>query len=202
MSDLHLPTNHVSLHCEVNDADIKKIFNSFGNFRQKLIKAENVSGKISAKVDLSAEIDDEFKIDTLTLKGGIELRIKNGKIMNFAPLVNMSTFIFKRRDFEEVGFAEISIRSSVFRSFLEIERMEIQSTVLSLFLEGRYSFTDSTNLSVQIPLNNLKRRNKNYKPENVGTDVKVGMSVFLHVYEKDKKIVIAYDPFKRHKKKN
>lgn len=202
MSDLHLPTNHVSLHCEVNDADIKKIFNSFGNFRQKLIKAENVSGKISATVDLSADIDDQFKIDTLTLKGGIELRIKNGKITNFAPLVNMSTFIFKRRDFEEVGFAEISIRSSVLQSFLEIERMEIQSTVLSLFLEGRYSFTDSTNLSIQIPLSNLKRRHKNYKPENVGTDVKVGMSVYLHVYEKDKKIVIAYDPFKRHKKKN
>ena len=78
--------------------------------------------------------------------------------------------------------------------------MEIQSSVVSLFVEGRYSFTDSTSLSVQIPLSNLKKRHKDFKPKNIGTHSKAGPSVFLHVYrEKDinSKIKIDYDPFKK-----
>jgi hypothetical protein len=80
--------------------------------------------------------------------------------------------------------------------------MEVESSVLRLFVEGRYSLKDSMNLEVQIPLSNLKRRDKHYKPENVGIDARVGPSVFLHVYrDPEGKTVIAYDPFKKHVRK-
>jgi hypothetical protein len=62
---------------------------------------------------------------------------------------------------------------------MDISRMEIQSTVLSIFLEGRYSLDNDTNLSVQVPLSNLKKRDKDFVPKNVGTDAKVGPSVYL-----------------------
>ena len=83
---------------------------------------------------------------------------------------------------------------------LDISRMEVESSVLTLFLEGRYSLADSTDLSIQVPLSNLKRRDKAYKPENVGVDAKVGPSVFLRAYKnREGKIVIKYDPFKKFK---
>jgi len=114
---------------------------------------------------------------------------------------NMSNFLFKKRDFSDVEFAEINSHFFLQGPDLDINRMEIQSTVLSLFVHGRYSFTDSTSLSVQLPLSNLKKRDKNYKPQNVGTDAKVGPSVFLHIYKNDEgKIAIAYDPFKKYAK--
>lgn len=120
--------------------------------------------------------------------------------MNFEPMENMSNFLFKKRDFSDVEFAELNSNFSIAGTNMDISRMEIQSTVLSLFLEGRYSFTDSTSLSVQIPLSNLKKRHKDFKPKNIGTHAKAGPSVFLHVYRDrdiNSKIKIDYDPFKK-----
>ncbi len=57
--------------------------------------------------------------------------------------------------------------------------MEIQSTVLTLFLEGKYSLDNDTNLSIQVPLSNLKKRDKGYVPKNIGVDAKIGPSVYL-----------------------
>jgi hypothetical protein len=82
--------------------------------------------------------------------------------------------------------------------------MEVQSNVLTVFLQGFYSFSDSasvgkgTSLSVQLPLSNLKKRDKNYKPENIGSEGDPGTSVYLHVFrDKGGKISFAYDPFKK-----
>lgn len=80
--------------------------------------------------------------------------------------------------------------------------MEIESTALSMFIEGDYDLGGRTDLSIQIPLNNLKKRDQDFPPENVGIDGKVGPSVFLRVRpDKTGKTTIAYDPFKKFRKK-
>ncbi len=146
-------------------------------------------------------MDDNLKISAPSMWGDIEVKIKNGRLKDFEPMENMSNFLFKKRDFSDVEFAEINSHFWLKGSDLDITRMEIQSSVLSLFVHGRYSFTDSTSLSVQLPLSNLKKRDKNYKPKNVGTDAKVGPSVFLHIYKDEEgKIAINYDPFKKYAK--
>jgi hypothetical protein len=201
MTNVEKPMSHINIKSALKNADIKRIFTSFNNFKQKTIIAENLSGKMSADVELSADVDDQFKIDTATLKGNMNALITNGKIIHFQPLESMSNFLFKKRDFTEVEFAEINCSAKIIQSSLDIEKMEIQSSVLTLFLEGRYSFKDSTDLSIQIPLSNLKRRDKTYTPENVGTHTKVGMSVYLHAHAKNGKTVITYDPFKKYRRK-
>jgi hypothetical protein len=57
--------------------------------------------------------------------------------------------------------------------------MEIQSNVLSMFVEGIYSMKGTTDMSIQVPLSNLKKRKADYKPENVGTDKKGGSSIYI-----------------------
>jgi hypothetical protein len=134
------------------------------------------------------------------MRGTLDCKIANGRLKDFEPMENMSNFLFKKRDFSDVEFAELKSNFSIAGTDMDISRMEIQSSVLSLFLEGRYSFTDSTSLSVQLPLSNLKKRHKDFKPKNIGTDSKAGPSVYLHVYrDKDinSKIKIDYDPFKK-----
>ena len=156
---------------------------------------------ISADVKFNARMNDNLSIEAPSMWGDLAVKIKNGRLQNFEPMQNMSNFLFKKRDFTDVAFAEIDSHFFLLGSDLDINLMEIQSTVLSLFVHGRYSFTDSTSLSVQLPLSNLKKRDKDYKPKNVGVDAKVGPSVFLHVYKDDKgKIAIAYDPFKKYAK--
>ena len=147
-------------------------------------------------------MDEQYDIQMPTLKGDVDFKIRDGKIQDFEPLQKMSNFLFKKRDFTDVQFAEIRSHFRLTGQTLDISRMEIESSVLTLFLEGRYSLADSTDMSIQVPLSNLKKRDKTYEPENVGVDAKVGPSVFLRVSKgKDGKMGINYVPFKKFKKK-
>jgi hypothetical protein len=107
-----------------------------------------------------------------------------------------------RRDFGDIKFAQIDGAVKINGTELEIDRMEIQSSVLGLFLEGTYSLRNNTNLTIQIPLNNLKKRDHTFVPKNVGVDKKAGPSVFLVAKNDDQgKVVLSYDLLHKFKKK-
>ena len=190
----------MQIKARIKNSNIKELFLNFNNFNQKTIQADNLTGLISADVKFNANVDESYAVLGPSMRGSLECKIQDGRLINFEPMENMSNFLFKKRDFSDVQFAELQSNFSIEGTNLDISRMEIQSTVLSLFLEGRYSFSDSTSLSVQIPLSNLKKRHKDFKPKNIGTHAKAGPSVFLHVYRDrdiNSKIKIDYDPFKK-----
>lgn len=200
LEDIFQPSSRMFITAKLNQTNIRKVFENFNNFSQRTIGAENLEGNISADVTFSAHLDEAFTVLPQTMQGHLSCVISEGALKNFVPMEQMSNFLFKKRDFSDIRFATLHSTFTVNGTQMDIDRMEIQSSVLTLFLEGRYSFTDSTSLSVQLPLSNLKRRHRNFKPKNVGVDAKVGPSVFLHVYrDKDinSKIKIDYDPFKK-----
>ena len=198
------PISPLEIEAKLGNANIHEFFLLFNNFNQKTIEAENLRGRISADVKFNANMDENYTLLAPSLRGTLDCKIANGRLKNFEPLENMSNFLFKKRDFSDVEFAELNSNFSITGTNMDISRMEIQSSVLFMFLEGRYSFTDSTSLSVQLPLSNLKKRHKDFKPKNVGTDKKMGPSVYLHIYRDrdiNSKIKIDYDPFKKWAKK-
>ncbi len=75
--------------------------------------------------------------------------------------------------------------------------MQILSSVVTIYVEGTYGFQGGTDMSVQVPLSNLKKREKDIKDVKISDDTKLGPSVFLRIRDNnDGKIQIAYDPFK------
>jgi uncharacterized protein involved in outer membrane biogenesis len=204
LSRVFEPISPMAATATITNADIQEVFRSFNNFSQNTIHADNLSGSISANIKLNAELNERYAVQASSMRGTLDCKIRDGALVNFEPMENMSSFLFKKRDFSNIQFAELNSNFSIEGTAMDISRMEIQSTVLSLFLQGRYSFTDSTSLSVQLPLSNLKKRDKNFKLENIGTKAKAGPSVYLHVYRNkdiNSKITIAYDPFKKWAKK-
>lgn len=202
LNDLQKEIKKLSVTGSVDHADISQFFYAFNNFNQTTVNHKNLEGSVNMDVKFTTRINDDYAVLTPTMEGNINLSIKDGKLNNFEPLQKMNNFLFKNRDFDVVQFGELNTFLSLTGPELDIERMEIESSVLRLFLEGRYSFADSTDLSIQLPLSNLKKRDKNYQPKNIGVDTKAGPSIFLHVFkDSDGKTVFAYDPFKRHAKK-
>jgi len=199
-SGLDRPETDLTVKAKVIDADIAKFLAAFDNFKSKITPG-SIQGKIRADVDFRAQLDEQLKLQIPTLQGQVDLRVRDGELVNFAPLQNLSNFLFKKRDFTDVEFAEIIGHFRMRGQEVDVGRMEVQSSVMTMFLQGRYSLADSTDLSIQVPLSNLKKRDKDYHPENVGPDAKVGASVFLRAHQKDGKIVISYDPLKKFKKK-
>ena len=79
--------------------------------------------------------------------------------------------------------------------------MEIQSTVLTMFIEGTYDMKTGPDMSILVPLSNLKKRGSDFELVNKGTDSKKGPSVHLRAsYGDDGKVKISWDPFKKARK--
>jgi hypothetical protein len=76
--------------------------------------------------------------------------------------------------------------------------MEIRSTVMTMFVEGSYNMKKGADLSIQIPLSNLKNQSGNVLPENQGINRKIGPSARLRAKNGDDgKLRISWDPFNK-----
>ena len=202
VTDLQKKVNPIHVRTKMKDVDLKEFFFAFNNFNQKTFSHHHIDGKLNLDLDLHAEIDDKLDFITKDLNGVASFTISDGRLKDFEPMQRLSNFLLKGRDFSDVQFGEITSNINMAGTQMHVSRMEIESTVITMFIEGRYDLKDSSDLSIQIPLSNLKKRDQDIPPENVGVDSKVGASVYLRVKpDKNGKNTISYDPFKKFRKK-
>ena len=168
-----------NINADVNNVDVKKLFASFNNFGQDGILSTNLEGQLTAKVNTALNINDEGEVLPSSVNGEVSFSLKNGALNNFEPIKKIQNFIFKKRDFDNITFAELKDNLTIKNGDIKLNKMEIQSSVISLFVEGLYSKKAGSDLSIQIPLNNLKKRDEDYNPVNIGTKSKIGKSIFL-----------------------
>lgn len=197
ITDLHRSTHRMAISTSIGHADISSLFYSFDNFNQKTITHENLKGSITARADFSTHLKKNYAIDPKSMKGRVILSIKNGSLNNLEGLEKISEYVFKNRDFSKIEFANLKDTITLNGPMLTMTRMLIQSSVVTLYAEGTYGFQGGTDMLVQIPLSNLKKREKDFKNVKVSEDTKLGPTVLLRIKEdKDGKMQIAYDPFK------
>ncbi len=167
------------IDASVINTDVKKLFYAFDEFGQKAITSANLEGILNSTVHAGITLDNAGKVIPYSTTGTVDFSLKNGTLNDFEPIKKIQKFIFKKRDFDNIRFAEIKNKFDIKNGDIKIPRMEIQSSVLTLFAEGIYSTQNASDISIQVPLSNLKKRDDDYNPENIGTDKKVGRSIFL-----------------------
>jgi hypothetical protein len=188
--------NSLNLNASMNNVDIQKVFTAFNNFGQDGIMDKNIRGNLTTKINLVAGITDKADILQNSLKGVIQISLKNGRLIDFEPVQKISERAFKNRDFSDIRFAELKDKLEVDGSQIKINRMEIQSTVLTMFVEGIYDVKKGTDLSIQVPLSNLKKRDEDDELVNRGVESKTGVSLRLRAKTgEDGKAKISWDPF-------
>ncbi len=170
--------HEVNLKVELNNIDVNRIMYAFNNFGQDGIASENLKGSLTADVNVQMNLDRNARLAS-NMDGVVNFSLKNGGLINYQPIQKVQTF-FKNRDFKHIYFAELKNRLDIKDKEITINRMEIQSTAVTMFVEGFYSMKGNTDITIQVPVSNLKKRDEDYVPENTGVDTKTGMSVFLH----------------------
>lgn len=194
-------TNVAALNVNFNNVDVSSVLNAFDNFGQDAITSKNIDGKLTAAIKSHLLMTGEGKVMPESITSNVEFSLKKGVLKNFEPIKKIQDYIFKKRDFDNIQFAELKNRLEIKDREISINRMEIQSTVLSLFVEGLYSMKGNTDISIQVPLKNLKKRKEDYKPENIGVDAKTGSSIYLRGRPgNDGNIKFSLDLFKRYYK--
>lgn len=171
--------HQASLNVTMLNVDVSRMLRAFDNFGQDAISAENLEGKFSTKVKASLTLDSKGKVLPASIASVVDFSLKNGALNNYEPIKKVQQFVFKNRDFENIRFAELKNRIEVKGGEMKINRMEIQSSVLTMYVEGLYSKKGGTDVSIQVPLSNLKKRSADFNPLNLGADKKGGGSIHI-----------------------
>lgn len=169
--------HEASLVMQMKNMNVQKAFYAFDDFGQNGISSKHIRGILNADANVKLGINSSGNIIPSTTKGIVNFSLKNGALINYEPLMKLQNFVLANKDVSNVKFAELKDKLEVDGDKLYISRMEIQSTALSMFIEGVYGFKGNTDLLLQLPLSNLSARDKNYIPKNIGVNSKVGPSV-------------------------
>ncbi len=183
----------VKMEANLKNIDASNLFYGFNNFGQSSLTNENLEGIINSKVNFNCQTNRSFEPIQRSIKGRMSILLTQGKLKNFLPLKKVGDLVFKNRDMMHIQFDEINNIFVLEGEELYIEKMVVSSSVLSLYLEGIFSFKHKTDLSIQIPLSNLKDHNSEYFKIK---DIQHG-NLRLRAREKDGKMNIGLDLFDR-----
>ncbi|MGI8581492.1 MAG: AsmA-like C-terminal region-containing protein [Chitinophagaceae bacterium] len=172
-------THHAKIDVLFNNVDVSKTLEEFNNFGQDGITSQSLEGKLTAKINASLDVNDEGKADPASIESIVDFSLKNGALNNYEPVKKLQNFLFKNRDFENIRFAELKDRFEIKNGDVKINRMEIQSSVMSMFVEGVFNNKGTTDISIQVPLSNIHRPDADLNPVNIGTEKKAGRSIYL-----------------------
>ncbi|MBC7892525.1 MAG: hypothetical protein H7Y12_09950 [Sphingobacteriaceae bacterium] len=184
--------------CTIKNAQVEEIFTAFENFGQPTITAQQIRGRWSSEGTFRAYVDTDYGPLPETMRGDMRIQLRDGALIKFAPLKRLQKFIFKQRDFDNVRFATIQNHFRLLGQDIQIDQMEVESSVLTLFIDGRYSLDSTrTNLRIQVPLSNLRRRDSTYLLSR--HDPFKGSNVFLRASDESGEMKIRLDRLGRRK---
>jgi hypothetical protein len=189
--------NQVVMRTAMNKLDIPKLFNAFENFGQDAITAANLRGTLTANILLNTSITPDGTVVSDNTDGIIDFLLERGELNHFEPVQKISEKAFKKQDFSTIQFADLKNTLRVKGSAFIIDRMEIRSTAITMFVEGIYDVKKGTDMSIQLPLRNLL---KNQEKTDLSDDGGKGAGVAVRLRAKtgdDGKLSIKWDPFKR-----
>ena len=190
--------NPIILESHIQQVNLPKLFTSFNDFGQKALLSKNLKGSLTADIRMTGLLTNKATMVPNSLKGTVNFSIKEGQLLDFEPMEKIHETVLKKRDLSEIHFSDLTNRLDLDTTTLTIHRMEISSTALTVFVEGVYDFRTGPDLSIQVPLSNLKQKNPDIPPANKGNDGKTGLSVRLRARTGDDgKLKISWDPFKK-----
>ncbi len=203
LKDLPNGQNEVNLNAKLNNVDVSETFKAFNNFNQDGIEAKNISGKLGATITANLILNKDGSPSPRSIKSKVEFSLKNGALLNYEPIKRLQNFVFKNRDFNNIQFAEIKNTLDINGDNIRINPMQIQSSVLSVYIEGLLTNDDKTDLSIRVPLSNLNSRDEDYVPKNKKKNEKIGTSIFLRGRRQNNGDVgFKLDLFKKYYKDN
>ncbi len=183
--------NKINAEVKIENMDVNTLFEQFENFGQKAVTSKNLQGNIFVDAGFKTELDENIEVIGNTMDGEIKIKLKEGHLINFEPLQNISDYVFRNRDFKDISFSEINETCKIKGFEMEIQEMEIGSNVLNLFVSGKYHFKDNSNINILIPWSNLKKRGKNYIPKNSGQSAENSKGLKLNYSGPPKKLKLS-----------
>ena len=188
----------ISCDAKIKNVNIKKMFYEFGNFGQNSMKDENINGLVTADVQFASVWSNNLKPDLDKIYTKADIKIKEGELINYAPMQGLSKFI-KVNDLNDVKFATLHNQIEIKNKVIYIPAMEIKSSAIDVIASGEHTFNNEINYRIKLLLSDLMaQKAKKAKKENeefgVVEDDGLGKtSLYIHVTGTVDNPVYKYD---------
>lgn len=200
----------------LDNINVRQLFYEFHNFGQTTMRHKHLKGKIDSEIYLRNEWDNYFNPINEHLYSFIDIKINNGELLDFEPLMMMSDYI-SVEELKRIKFSTLENQIEIKNNLIDIPFMEIHSTAIDIAGAGTHSFDNVMDYEFKILLNEIlgnkfKRKNKKKVSEFgvVQEDGIKGMTMFLKMQGTVENPQISYntlrlreslsDGFKKEKK--
>jgi hypothetical protein len=136
----------------------------FDNFGQKFIKHSNLQGVVSADIQTTFNFNKNLEIDQRKLLFQTSISIKNGHLIEFEPLKNLSKFV-NEKYLNDIKFSELKNTFQIADRTIFIPEMTIKSNINTINMMGWHTFDNEFEYRLKIPLRNYKK-SSNIEQEN------------------------------------
>ncbi|MCY7409753.1 MAG: hypothetical protein LH473_05730 [Chitinophagales bacterium] len=175
----------INIASVINNVDISTMMYAFNDFDQKGITSKQISGKLSAQINFKAN-SKNLKIDQNSMVGTMNISIKKGELRNIEGFKEIQKYIFKNRDFNNIQFAEIKNRFAINETMIDISKLELYSSVMTLFVDGKYDLKKiNTNMTIQVPFSNLEKKDAKERLDKSDSTLITGGSLYFRATNKD-----------------
>lgn len=148
--------NHFAINTNVNNVNISNFFYSFDNFGMEDFTYKNLRGFLTLKSNITGNITDLGKLVPKSVNGTVNLNLKKGALVDFAPIKNVGKFAFPFRNLDNITIDNLNGKFDLMGEKIKINPMLINSSILNMNVAGVYSFAKGTNIALDVPLRNPK----------------------------------------------
>ena len=181
----------VTLKTNVKGANISDFFYQLENFKQTAITSKHLKGILDAEIAFHSTLNKNLTPVVTSMDGKYDLTIKGGELVNMEALNQISKNVFKKKDFSDIQFAELNADISQKGNDFQISEMEIKSNLMTLYVNGIYSFGENTELFIKVPIKSLNAKESDLITEFKNEDAKVGLSINLKATKENQKLKIT-----------
>lgn len=196
LMDLNGKLLDVSLHTELANINVSKLFTQLNNFNQQTLVDQNIGGALTATIDFSGNWNKFLEPDLNSMKSVSDLKIDQGKLVDFKPLESLSKFV-DINDLKSIKFSSLQSHIDISKGVITIPKTAIKNSALNIDLWGTHSFNNDIDYHIQLLISELlAKKRKGSTDEEFGlveNDPENRRSAFILMTGNVDNPIIKYD---------
>lgn len=133
------------------------IFYTFEDFGQDFLTARHLEGKVYADVEWDMTFDHTLQLDYPSLRVDVLATIREGVLNEFEPMQELARFV-EEEGLARLRFAELNNHIRILNERIFIPRMQVNSNVSEIWLEGVHTFDNHIDYRFEIPVRTFSIR--------------------------------------------
>ncbi|WP_345166499.1 AsmA family protein [Nibribacter koreensis] len=195
--DARQPLIKINSTAHIQDIKVDSLFYAFEDFGQAFITQRHLHGTLTAQINSELFFDHNLNARPDLMQAEIATTIRNGQLLNWAPMQKMSIFI-NRNELANLRFSEIKNNFYIQNRTIYIPEMEIKSSTSrfnNITLSGMHTFDQQMDYKLKIPLSGATKakRDKDERFGVIATTTTASPNLFLTIKGREGNFKLAYD---------